>query len=103
MCHLNRRTGLCQDVYRLGAPFARSNFHPVIEIAGDVLPEQVWLPSMMIQIPVENSVKHALRGKEGKRNLWIAADRREGGVCIRITDNGGGYHRRAGTEALVQV
>ena len=65
-----------------------ATFHPVIEIAGDVLPEQVWLPSMMIQIPVENSVKHALRGKEGERNLWIAADRREGGVCIRITDNG---------------
>lgn len=30
-----------------------ATFHPVIEIAGDVLPEQVWLPSMMIQIPVE--------------------------------------------------
>lgn len=83
-----------------------ATFHPVIEIAGDVLPEQVWLPSMMIQIPVENSVKHALRGKEGKRNLWIAADRREGGVCIRITDNGGGYHpesRNRGTGTGMKV
>jgi len=61
---------------------------------------------MMIQIPVENSVKHALRGKEGKRNLWIAADRREGGVCIRITDNGGGYHpesRNRGTGTGMKV
>ena len=83
-----------------------ATFHPVIEIAGDVLPESVWLPSMMIQIPVENSVKHALRGKEGKRNLWIAADRREGGVCIRITDNGGGYHpesRNRGTGTGMKV
>ena len=83
-----------------------ATFHPVIEIAGDVLPEQVWLPSMMIQIPVENSVKHALRGKEGERNLWIAADRREGGVCIRITDNGGGYHpesRNRGTGTGMKV
>ena len=80
-----------------------ATFHPVIEIAGDVLPEQVWLPSMMIQIPVENSVKHALRGKE------------ESGICglpqivgkavfasgLRIT--AAVTIRRAGTEALVQV
>lgn len=51
-------------------------------------------------------MKHALRGKEGKRNLWIAADRREGGVCIRITDNGGGYHpesRNRGTGTGMKV
>ena len=61
---------------------------------------------MMIQIPVENSVKHALRGKEGERNLWIAADRRKGGVRIRITDNGGGYHpesRNRGTGTGMKV
>lgn len=29
------------------------------------------IPSMMIQIPVENAVKHALREKEGERNLWF--------------------------------
>ena len=57
---------------------------------------------MLIQIPVENAVKHALRDKEGERNLWITVDRRKGGICIRITDNGGGYrpgsrHRGTGT------
>ena len=56
----------------------------------------------MIQIPVENSVKHALRGKEGERNLWITVDRQERGIRIKITDNGGGYrpdsrHRGTGT------
>lgn len=66
-------------------------FHPQVEISGDVHPEQVWLPSMLIQIPVENAVKHALRGKEGERNLWITVHRRESGICIKITDNGGGY------------
>lgn len=62
-----------------------------IEIGEDVHPEQVLLPSMLIQIPVENAVKHALRGKEGERNLWIAVHRQECGICIKITDNGGGY------------
>ena len=65
--------------------------------------DQEILPSMMIQIPVENSVKHALRGKE------------ESGICglpqivgkavfasgLRIT--AAVTIRRAGTEALVQV
>lgn len=77
-------------------------FHPDIHIAEDVYPDRVWLPSMLIQIPVENAVKHALRDKEGERNLWITVDRRKGGICIRITDNGGGYrpgsrHRGTGT------
>ena len=46
---------------------------------------------MMIQIPVENAVKHALREKEGERNLWVSVCRRGNGICIKITDNGGGY------------
>lgn len=77
-------------------------FHPEFEIGEEVHPESVQIPSMMIQIPVENAVKHALRGKEGERNLWISVCRHGNGICIRITDNGGGYrpnsrHRGTGT------
>ncbi len=67
------------------------DFQPIVRIAEDVQPDKVCLPSMMIQIPVENSVKHALRGKEGERNLWITVSRHENAVCVKITDNGGGY------------
>ncbi|WP_294606939.1 histidine kinase [uncultured Bacteroides sp.] len=66
-------------------------FHPVIEIDEEVHPGQVYLPSMLIQIPVENAVKHALRGKDGERNLWVIIDRQVNGICIKIRDNGGGY------------
>lgn len=66
-------------------------FHPVIEIGEEVYPEQVYLPSMLIQIPVENAVKHALRGKDGERNLWVIINRQANGICIKIRDNGGGY------------
>lgn len=81
-------------------------FRPVIEISEDVDPAQVWLPSMMIQIPVENAVKHALRDKEGERNLWISVYRRPHGICIKITDNGGGYRpdsRNRGTGTGMKV
>ncbi|MDE5676335.1 histidine kinase [Phocaeicola sp.] len=49
------------------------------------------LPSMMIQIPVENALKHALLAKEGMRRLWIEMRKTEGGICIKVRDNGGGY------------
>ena len=80
-----------------------ATFHPVIEIAGDVLPEQVWLPSMMIQIPVENSVKHALRGKEesGTCGLPQIVGKAVFASGLRIT--AAVTIRRAGTEVRVQA
>lgn len=77
-------------------------FYPEISLAPDVHPEQVMLPSMLIQIPVENAVKHALRGKEGERRLWITVTRTASAISIKVTDNGGGYrpnsrNRGAGT------
>lgn len=82
-------------------------FHPVIRVGDGVCPSQVLLPSMLIQIPVENAVKHALSGKDGDRNLWIDIDRHpSGGVAIRITDNGGGYRpssRNRGTGTGMKV
>ena len=67
------------------------DFHSELKIEKNVQPEQIRIPSMMIQIPVENAVKHALREKEGERNLWVSVCRRGNGICIKITDNGGGY------------
>lgn len=82
------------------------DFHSELKIEKDVQPEQIRIPSMMIQIPVENAVKHALREKEGERNLWVSVCRRGNGICIKITDNGGGYRpdsRNRGTGTGVKV
>lgn len=77
-------------------------FHSEIIIEPGVIPGSVRLPSMLVQIPVENAVKHALKDKEGERRLWITAQKLPGRICIRITDNGGGFrpdsiHRGTGT------
>ena len=82
------------------------DFHSELKIEKDVQPEQIRIPSMMIQIPVENAVKHALREKEGERNLWVSVCRRGRGICIKITDNGGGYRpdsRNRGTGTGMKV
>lgn len=62
-----------------------------VHIGADVDADSVRLPSMMLQIPVENAIKHALRGKEGVRLLRIVVERDGEAVRIRVTDNGGGF------------
>lgn len=54
-------------------------------------PDKEVLPSMLIQIPVENAIKHALLDKEGVRKLWIDIKKTAEGICIKVRDNGGGY------------
>ena len=62
------------------------------EIDERIKTEQFRIPAMMIQIPVENALKHALRPKEGDKNLIIALTLIELGVMITIQDNGEGYY-----------
>lgn len=59
----------------------------------NVQPEKVILPSMMIQILVENAMKHGLRGREGFKFLGITITRKEASLQIEVTDNGGEFKR----------
>jgi tetratricopeptide (TPR) repeat protein len=52
----------------------------------------VKLPAMMIQIPVENALKHGLRNKTGNKRLSIDISGKNEGVQILVSDNGNGYH-----------
>ena len=68
------------------------DFHFTVHIEDNIRPENLLIPSMLIKIPVENALKHALRCKKGERNLLIDISRQaEGRWRIEITDNGGGY------------
>ncbi len=49
------------------------------------------VPPMIVQIPVENAIKHALRGKEGPKLLGISVKPEGGGVLIGVRDNGGNH------------
>ena len=54
----------------------------------------VKVPSMLLQIPVENAIKHGLRLKEGKRLLRIQVCLLlDNQVEIVVSDNGGGYRK----------
>lgn len=62
-----------------------------LRVDDGILLEHVMIPAMLLQIPVENAIKHALRLKEGFRLLRISVTAGEKEVVMTVTDNGGGY------------
>lgn len=67
------------------------------DVDPDIDLQQFKIPSMSLQIPVENAIKHALSGKEGRKCLWVIVKRRGRAVELSVRDNGGGYgHHTSG-------
>ena len=71
---------------RVGKDFTAS---VVVEEGLDA--KSIMIPSMIVQIPVENAIKHGLAGKDGEKELTIRISREGKGVRIVICDNGRGY------------
>ena len=71
---------------RVGKDFTVS---VVVEEGLDV--KSIMIPSMIVQIPVENAIKHGLAGKDDEKELTIRISREGKGVRIVICDNGRGY------------
>ncbi len=71
---------------RVGEDFTAS---VVVEEGLDA--KSIMIPSMIVQIPVENAIKHGLAGKDGTKELTIRISRDGKGVRIVICDNGRGY------------
>lgn len=68
----------------------------------------IKIPAMMIQIPVENAIKHALRSLEGEKKLTLRIVMQQAGVEIIIQDNGPGYRSQetnctTGTKTGLQI
>ncbi|MGM9841138.1 MAG: tetratricopeptide repeat protein [Candidatus Limisoma sp.] len=62
-----------------------------INVDPDIDPCKVIIPTMFIQIPVENAIKHGLRGIDGERRLDISCHHRNDGLQIVVVNNGLGY------------
>ena len=86
------------DVYSAGGLGNNPRFG--VKVAQGIDPEKVELPSMMIQIPVENALKHGLRQKAGEKLLAISVVRQSDSIVIRIEDNGVGFRVQAGNQDL---
>lgn len=63
--------------------------------ADDVL-ERVMVPSMSIQILVENAIKHGLKRRKGRKRLGITVGVDAAGCRVTVADNGTGFDIRRG-------
>jgi len=81
-----------QNYLKMEQPTLGSDFQTYWEIDERIETKQFRIPAMILQIPVENALKHALRQKEGEKNLMIALTLIEFGLLITIQDNGEGYY-----------
>lgn len=52
---------------------------------------RIQIPSMIVQIPVENAIKHGLAGKDSDKELTVRVSREGNGIRITVCDNGRGY------------
>lgn len=66
-----------------------------VEVEDGVDCNQVSVPSMFVQILVENAFVHGLRGWEGPKRLCIQVQRRDKGILVTVTDNGPGFDIRS--------
>ena len=71
-----------------------ADFHYSKEVDDDVDANRVSLPSMIVQIFVENAIKHGLRpvkAEEGRlRKLTVKATRKDETTLVEVIDNGKG-------------
>ncbi|WP_350284277.1 tetratricopeptide repeat protein [uncultured Croceitalea sp.] len=68
-----------------------------INVEDDVNPDQIKIPSLVLQPFLENAIWHGLSAKEGEKNLWIDISKKDGHhLQISIVDNGVG--RKASEE-----
>ncbi|MFV0467435.1 MAG: histidine kinase [Dysgonomonas sp.] len=67
--------------------------HPVVKWTIDQeVDQEILVPSMIIQIPVENSIKYAFEGREANNILRLNILKRDNNLIIEVQDNGVGFN-----------
>jgi tetratricopeptide (TPR) repeat protein/two-component sensor histidine kinase len=88
---LDKEMEFVNDYIKLEQVSLGPDFQIKWDIDSSVSSDKVFLPAMIMQIPVENALKHALRNKQGNKLLNISISKYMNGVKISIQDNGPGY------------
>ena len=71
------------------------NFSFSVAVTDGVAADSVQVPSMFLQILVENAIVHGLKGREGFKSLTISVARHDEATVIRVEDNGRGFDARS--------
>ena len=80
-----------QSYIRLESGRVGEDFTVSVVVEEGLDAKSIMIPSMIVQIPVENAIKHGLAGKDDEKELTIRISREGKGVRIVICDTGRGY------------
>ena len=58
--------------------------------------KRVPFPPMMVQMLVENAIKHGLETLPGGGSVWVFARERDGKVSVTVADDGAGFNENSG-------
>ena len=72
--------------------YSHGQYPEVTWSVGEGVSEEVRVPSMCLQIPVENALKHAFVSPSEKSRIAVKVAGNEEGITLTVTDNGGGYN-----------
>ena len=76
------------------------NFNYEINISENIDSENTKIPSMLLQVYIENALKHGLLHKKGLKNLEIKFSENQENILIEIIDNGIGREKSAALNAI---
>lgn len=88
---LEEELDFVKQYVHLEQPMLGNDFDFSIRVADGIDCRKVLIPSMFVQIVVENAIVHGLSGWEGHKMLHIDVEHRQGGVAIDVVDNGPGF------------
>ena len=71
------------------------DFEYHIKVSEGIDTRKICIPSMFVQILVENAFVHGLRGWEGHKILVILIERVDQGTRVTVSDNGPGFDIRS--------
>ncbi|MDE6354164.1 MAG: tetratricopeptide repeat protein [Prevotella sp.] len=71
------------------------DFTFTVEAPEDDVLRQISIPTMFVQILVENAIKHGLRGRDGEKRLTVTIRHGKDGTDITVADNGRGFDIRS--------
>lgn len=87
--------GFVKQYLAVESPLMGDDFEFSLEIAPEVDVEKTYIPSMFVQILVENALVHGLRGWEGRKTLQVKLARKQPDyTVVSVKDNGKGFDIR---------
>ncbi len=91
---LREEISFVTEFIELESSILGEGFELNLDLPNEELQSKVMLPSMFIQILVENAIKHGLMRKKGHKRLEVKIKCTDTMTDIQVTDNGPGFDIR---------